>query len=125
MKIKNIFKGGYLVEVVSHDGKKVILEVVDDHVVKQPTDNEIGLQGFDFNYFDEYEKGVGRGGSSEFPYLLMLINLWPGDWKTWLKRINQNLDKENGKSLGIRNGRYQKFRQFSSNEFWKNIGCLV
>ena len=32
-KNENIFKGGYWVEVVSHDGKKFIWEVVDDHVV--------------------------------------------------------------------------------------------
>ena len=31
---------GYLVEVVGHDGKKVILEVVGDHVVEDPTDHE-------------------------------------------------------------------------------------
>ena len=99
--------------------------MVDNHVVKEPTNNEIGLQGFDFNYFEEDKRGVGREGSSEFPYLLSLIKLWPGYWKTQLKRINQKVDKENGKALGIGNGQYQKFRRFSSNEFWKNIACLV
>ena len=63
-----------------HDGKKVLWEVVDDHVVEEPTDyDEIGLRGFDFNFFDEDKKGVGREGSSDFPYLLMLIKLWLGD----------------------------------------------
>ena len=33
-------------EVVGHDGKKVIWEVVENHVVEKPTDNyEIGLRG--------------------------------------------------------------------------------
>ena len=72
---ENIFKGGYLMEVFGHDGRKILLEVANDHVVKYPTDNEIGLQGFNFNFFDEDEKGVGGGGSSEFPYLLILIQL--------------------------------------------------
>ena len=70
-------------EVVGNDKKKVIWEVVDDHVVEEPTDHEdIGLLGFDFNVFDEYEEGVVREGSSEFPYLLMLVKLWPGYWMT-------------------------------------------
>ena len=34
-------------------------------------------------------------------------------------------NEENGKSLVMVNGRYQKVRRFSSNEFWENIGCLV
>ena len=55
----------------------------------------------------------------------IIHKLWPGDWKTQLKRMNQKVDEENGKALGKRNGRYQNIRWFSSNEFWKNIGCLV
>ena len=81
-------KGKYLVEVVGHDKKKVFWEVVDDHVVEEPSDHEdIGLRGFDFNIFDEDEEGVVREGCSE-PYLLMLINLRPGDWISQLKRMN-------------------------------------
>ena len=41
---------------------------------------KIGLRGFDFNVFDEDEEGVVREGSSEFPHVLMLIKIWPGDW---------------------------------------------
>ena len=89
---EKLVKGGYLVEVVGHKNKKVIFELVDDHVVEEPTDHEeIGLRGFDFNLFDEYEEGVVREGSSEFPYLLMLIKLWPGNWKTQLKRMNRKV----------------------------------
>ena len=39
--------------------------------------------------------------------------------------MNQKVDEDNGKELGKGNGRYQFFCRFSSNEFWKNIGCLV
>ena len=75
--------------------------------------------------FDEDEKGVGREGSSEFPYLLMLIKLWPGDWKNQLNSMNQKADEDNGKAMGKGNGRYQKVCWFSSHGIWKNIGCLV
>ena len=43
-------------EVVSHDKKRVLLELVVDHFVVEPTDHEeIGLRGFHFNLFGEYE----------------------------------------------------------------------
>ena len=100
--------------------------MVDDNVVEEPTYHEdIGLRGFDFNVFDQDEEGVVREGSSKFPYLLMLINLWPGNWKTQLKRMNQKLDEDNGKELNKGNVWCRKIRRFSRNEFWKNIGCLI
>ena len=40
-------------EVVSHDRKKVIWEVVGYYVIEEATDHdEIGLQGFGFNLFE-------------------------------------------------------------------------
>ena len=35
------------------------------------------------------------------------------------------MDEDKSKSVGMVNERTRKFWQFSSNEFWKNIGCLV
>ena len=55
----------------------------------------------------------------------MLIKLWPGDWIIQLKRMNRKVEEENGKALNKGNVRYRKVCRFSSNEFWKNIGCLV
>ena len=76
-------------EVVGRDKKKVLWGVVNDHVLEDPTDNEeIGLRGFDFNVFDEDEEGVVREGSSDFPYLLLLIKIFPGNWNNHLKRMN-------------------------------------
>ena len=95
---ENIMKGGYLVEVVCYDGKKVLWELVDNHVVEQESDHdEIGLRGFDLNLFGEDGKGVGREGSSEFPYLPMLIKLCPGYQKTQLKRTNLKMNEDNDK----------------------------
>ena len=36
---KNLIKGGYLLEIVDYDGKKVIWEVIDNHVVEEAIDN--------------------------------------------------------------------------------------
>ena len=40
MEKGKLVKGGYLVEVVGRDKKKVIWGVVGDHVVEDPTDYE-------------------------------------------------------------------------------------
>ena len=85
-------KGKYLVEFVGNDKKKVLREVVGDHVVEEPSDHEdIGLRGFDFNISDEDEEGVFMEGCSK-PYLLMSIKLSPGYWISKLKRMNRKVD---------------------------------
>ena len=71
------------------------------------------------------KRGLLDKNSSEFPYLLMFIKTQPGNWKTHLKRMNQRVDEYNEKALGKGNVKYRKVRWFSSNKFWKNIGCLV
>ena len=70
-------------------------------------------------------KGIGKEGCSELTYLPILINLWPGNCKTQLERMNQKVDENNGKALNKGNLQYRNVLRFSSNEFWKNIGCLV
>ena len=94
-------------KVFGHDGKNVLWGVVGDHVVGDPTDHgEIVLRGFDFNLFDEDEKRLGREGSSEFTYLLMLIRICPGNWKTQLNRMNEKANEYNVKASGKYNRRY-------------------
>ena len=75
-----LVKGGYLVEVFDKDRNTVIWEVVDEHVVEEGVEHEeVGLQGFDFNLFDE-ERGVCVGENvKELTYLLMLTKLCLGD----------------------------------------------
>ena len=34
-----LFKAGYFVEVVGHNNNKVLWEVVDNHVVEEPSDH--------------------------------------------------------------------------------------
>ena len=70
----------------------------DDYDVEESTDHDYtGLWGFGFNLFDKEDNGVGGEGSSKFTYLLMLIQICPGDWKTQVKRMNQVLDEKNVK----------------------------
>ena len=68
---------------------------------------------------------VSREVLSEHHYLLMLMELWYGDWNIQLERMNTKVDEDNSKATGMVNGGYLKVRQFSNNEFWKNIGGLI
>ena len=83
------------------------------------------INRFDFNFFGEDEEGVLSEGLSEYPCLLMSMNIWPGYRYNQLESMNIKVGEENGKSLGMVKGGPQKVRKFSSNEFWKNIGCLI
>ena len=76
---ENIIKGGYLVEVVSSDGKKVIWEVVYDQVIEEDNHDEIVLRGFGFSLLEEYREGFGIEGLSNYLYLLMLTKLCTED----------------------------------------------
>ena len=54
-------------KVVSNDKKKVLWEVVDNHVVEEPTDHdEIGLLGFDFNVSTKIKRGLLEKGPASF-----------------------------------------------------------
>ena len=55
----------------------------------------------------------------------MLIKIWPINLKNKLKSMNQKVVRKIGNNLNKGNVQYRKFCLFSSNEFWKNIGCLV
>ena len=71
---EQLVKGKYSLEVVGHDKKKVLWEVVDDHVVEEPSNHkDIVLKGLDFNILDGDGEGFVREGCSE-PYLKMLID---------------------------------------------------
>ena len=53
-----LVKGLYLVEVCGKDGREVIWEVVNDHVVEGGVEHkELGLRGFYFYLFDEEREG--------------------------------------------------------------------
>ena len=54
-----IVKGGYPMEVVGHDKKKVLWEVVKDHVAEEPSDHEdIGLRGLISMFSTKMRRGV-------------------------------------------------------------------
>ena len=53
--------------------------MTDNHDVEEPKENDkIGLWGVDS--FDKDKRGVVREGLSEYPYLLILMNILYSDW---------------------------------------------
>ena len=77
-----MIKGGYLVEFSDKDGRKLIWEVINEHMSEERFEHEeLGLQGFDFNLFDEEREGCVGENVKELPYLLMLMKLWSGYWE--------------------------------------------
>ena len=53
----------------------------------------------------------------EFPYYLMLMDLWPGDWEEKIDRMNKTVDEDNGRGETQETGQFRKLRQFSRNWF--------
>ena len=109
-----------------YDGSKVILEVLDDHVVEDGRENdELRLRSFGFIFFVKDEEGVVIEILSEYPYLLLLMKLCTNDWKNQSERINMKVNEDNVKYGGMMKVRARKVFRLSSNEFWKNIGSLI
>ena len=75
-----MLRGGYLVEVNEKYGKKIIWEVLNNHMVEEGVEHEeLGLQGFGFNLFDEEREGCVGDDVKELPYLLIFMKSCPGD----------------------------------------------
>ena len=52
------------------------------------------------------------------------MKICPRDWENKLERMNMRVDEDNGRVVGMGNGRLMKFQRFSGNEFWKKFCCL-
>ena len=61
----------------------------------------------------------------ELPYLLMIMNLWTGDWYENLDQMSKKVDEDNGGGGTQETGRFWKLWGFSRKELCKNIGYLL
>ena len=92
-------------EVAKKYGKKVIWEVVDDHMVEEGVEHEeLCLQGFGFNLFDEEREGCVGDDVKDLPYLLMLMRLWPRYWEEQLEHMNKKVYEYNERRGTQENG---------------------
>ena len=87
-----------MVEINEKYREKVICEIINDHVDEEGVEHEDqGLQGFDFDLFDEEREGCVGDDVGELTDLLMLTMLWPGDWWEQLDRMKNKVDQDNGR----------------------------
>ena len=72
----------------------------------------------------ETETGVWEA-LHEYPYLFILIKLWPGGYDNQLERMDIIVYEDNGESMAELKGQSDKVQRFSSNEFWNSIGFII
>jgi hypothetical protein len=53
---------------------------------------QIGLAGYNFDRFSDRSL---KSEQYSYPFLDLLLRLWPGDWKQQLRNLNDWIDKEN------------------------------
>ena len=107
-------KGGYSDEVSYKNSKRLIWEVVDDHVVEQGVEHEeVVIRGFDFNLFGKDREGCVGDEVKQLPYLLMIMKLWPSYWEQQLHQMSKKVDQDTGRGGTQENGRFWKLRRFS------------
>ena len=96
--------------------KKVIWQVANDHIVEEGVEHqELSIQFFDFNLFDEDREVCVGDYVKDFPYFLMLMKLWFGDWQDQISRMNKKVNEDNGRGGTQQNEIFQKLREFSRN----------
>ena len=59
--------------------------------------NNIGLAGFDFGKYFSEEAIRSKKNGYDFPFLKLMIKLWPGDWRKQLERLNLYIEHEYNK----------------------------
>jgi hypothetical protein len=78
----------------------------------------IGLVGFDF---PELFKPETAGHAYNFPYLLLLQKMWPGDWRQQLRQLNLKIEATNA----AERGKGKKINGVSEQEWWVFIGIII
>jgi hypothetical protein len=78
---------------------------------------QIGLAGF---YFDRFSDRSLQSKDYSYPFLDLLLRLWPGDWKQQLRNLNDWIDKDNEDRA-----KAKKVKLVSESDFFKFLGVLI
>jgi hypothetical protein len=77
-----------------------------------------GIIGFNFGQFDAAKLDI-ENDEYDFPFLKLLIYLWPGDWRDQLRNLNIKVESNNAKAT-----RGKKIAHVSENEWWIVWGII-
>ena len=92
-------------EEVSSTGIKLVRDervftwkIVQDSTPDDPVtvSTQCGVAGFKFDVFADAEE-KSEDADYKFPFLMLLIHMWPGDWRDHLSRLNRFIGEENAK----------------------------
>jgi hypothetical protein len=78
---------------------------------------QIGLAGFDFDRFSDRSL---QSRDYSYPFLDLLLRLWPGDWNQQLRNLNNWIDQENEDRA-----KAKKVQLVSESEFFKFLGVFI
>lgn len=81
---------------------------------------DIGLAGFDFDKFSAENLSKKAEDGYDYPFLKLIQEIWPGDWRKQLAQLNAEI-LENNRNLSTD----KKWKLVSEYEWWKFIGVLV
>ena len=79
---------------------------------------EHGIIGFNFSLFDGAQLDIDNDEYT-FPFLSLLIHLWPGNWREQLRNLNIKVDSNNTTAT-----KGMKISQVSENEWWIIWGVI-
>jgi hypothetical protein len=98
-----------------------------DFFLHDKSHNNVGMSNFDFSLFadeklrcfkicssNRAKRKVTRDYHESLPYLLLVRNLWPGDWKFQLEQLNNAIRKNNTRIFE----KSRRVRPVSQHEFW-------
>jgi hypothetical protein len=77
-----------------------------------------GIIGFDFSRFEKAKLDIGNA-DYDFPFLSLLIHLWPGNWRKQLHNVNHKVDGNNATAA-----KGKKISLVSENEWWIVWGII-
>jgi hypothetical protein len=99
---------------------KLVADSVPTNGTPAEYDDGIGLSGL--NFLDMFKTVPPTGNEvHSFPYLKLLQQMWPGDWKQQLRQLNGKISSGNLSN----NDKKQAIAQVSEQEWWVFIGVLI
>ena len=87
-EMEDLIKREFSVSITYPKGG-VVWTCVKDNIIKEKQQYDaIGIRGFDYKLFEEYEGVGGREGLDGYPYFKHMIQLCLGDWVKQMANIN-------------------------------------
>ncbi|CAB9498059.1 unknown protein [Seminavis robusta] len=85
---------------------------------------DVGLTYFDFNQFQP-DRVAKENHAYGYPFLKLLMKLWPGNWNAQRAQINDRIDAVNEETKKKKKKSFHVIRKVTKREFWVFVGLLI